>query len=160
MGEGAGQEEEFGKKRPGALSSHTAQRYPQEDSSHRLCFVPHNSLEANGRWAPNCKYLSKYPRSPVSGSDTAHTLGMLSWAPVPGTLIYPGPKKTQMCAPLTGPREGDRRAKNAALPQAQECLIAAPPGCSERKGRERETSQGSHLPPWKPKPDRESNTSV
>lgn len=159
MGEGAGQEGEIGKKRPGAPSSHTAQGHPQEDSSHRLCFVPHNSLEANGKSAPNCKYLSKYPRSPVNGPDTAHTLGMLIWAPIPGTLIYPGPKETQMFAPLSGPREGDGRAKYAVLPQAQECLITALSGCSERKGRER-TSEGSHLPPWKPKPDRESNTSV
>lgn len=137
MGEGAGQEGEIGKKRPGAPSSHTAQGHPQEDSSHRLCFVPHNSLEANGKSAPNCKYLSKYPRSPVNGSDTAHTLGMLRRAPVPGTLICPGPKETQMFAPLSGPREGDGRAENAALPQAQECLITALSGCSARKGGER-----------------------
>lgn len=66
----------------------------------------------------------------------AYKLGILSshsWAPIPGTLIYPGLKKTQMFAPFTGRREGDGRAKNAVLPQAEECLITALSGFSEEK---------------------------
>lgn len=58
----------------------------------------------------------------------AYKLGMLSphsWAPIPGTLIYPGLKNTQMFAPFKGLREGDGRTENAVLPQAQECLITA-----------------------------------
>lgn len=40
---------------------------------------------------------------------SADKLGMLSphsWAPVPGTLIYPGLKNTQMFAAFPGLREG------------------------------------------------------
>jgi hypothetical protein len=43
-----------------------------------------------------------------------------SWAPVPGTFIYPGLKTAQMFATFPGPGEEDKRTKNEARPQAQD----------------------------------------
>lgn len=41
----------------------------------RPSFAPHNSLEANGKSAPHCKYLSKHPHRLVNGYDSGFQIG-------------------------------------------------------------------------------------
>lgn len=66
-------EEKLGRKDLRAQLFRT--RHTRKTAPIRLSFVLHNSLEANGKSAPNCKYLSKHPHRLVNGYDTHLQIG-------------------------------------------------------------------------------------
>lgn len=68
----------------------------------RLSFAPHNSLEANGKSAPHCKYLSKHPHRLVNGYDTGLQIGnaqLSQLGPNSRNINLPWPEKdTDVCS--------------------------------------------------------------
>lgn len=93
----------------------------KETAPRRLSCVPHNSLEANGKSAPNCKCLSKHPPRLVNGHDTRLQIGnaQLSQLGPPSKNIHlPWPEAGTDVRPLLRSEGRGRPTRNAGEPQA------------------------------------------
>lgn len=159
VGEGAEQGGEIGKKNqapnptppPPALCTQPRDA-TKETAPRRLSFVPHNSLEANGKPAPNCKYLSKHPRRLVNGHDAGLQTGnaqLSQLGPHSRNINLPWPEEATDVCPLLRSEGRGRANPNAGLSQAEGRLITAGRASHELQ-RRRKTSEVSHLPLWKP----------